>query len=104
MAASEDINESPPAPIAEEVPKWKLARHGINLLINNKQEEAEALFKQYPDSLQMYAGYAFAVFIVSINHVTKEPRTCFYLANFKLLKLAKVYLFIAKNKAIQTFV
>lgn len=64
--ATSDVPELPSTPLPEEVPKWKLAKHGINLLINNKQEEAETLFKQYPDSLQMYAGYAFAVFIVSI--------------------------------------
>lgn len=63
--ATSDTQEIPSTPIPEDIPHWKLAKHGINLLINNKQDEAEALFKQYPDSLQMYAGYAFAVFMVS---------------------------------------
>lgn len=52
--------------LTEQMPMWKLARHGINLLINNKSEEAETLFKRYPDNLQMFAGYAFVVFIVSV--------------------------------------
>lgn len=47
------------------VPEWKLARHGIEMLINNKTNEAHALFKQYPDSLQMYAGYSCMLFMVS---------------------------------------
>lgn len=43
----------------------KLARDGITLLLNNKQHDAEALFKSYPDSIQMHAGFAFAVVMVS---------------------------------------
>lgn len=43
----------------------KLAREGISLLLNNKQNEAEILFKTYPQSIQMNAGFAFAVVTVS---------------------------------------
>lgn len=44
----------------------KLAREGITLLLNNKQKEAEILFKTYPEIIQMDAGFAFAVFVVSV--------------------------------------
>lgn len=46
------------------VPEWKLARNVIELLINNKINEAEALFKQHPDSLQIFAGYCCTLFMV----------------------------------------
>ncbi|KAK9736506.1 Iml2/Tetratricopeptide repeat protein 39 [Popillia japonica] len=39
----------------------KLAREGISLMLNNKQNEAERLFKTYPENIQMNAGFAFAV-------------------------------------------
>lgn len=48
-----------------DTPKWKLARRGIQLLLNNKSNEAATLFKQHPDSIQMCAGHAFTVFMVS---------------------------------------
>lgn len=47
------------------VPEWILAKQGINLIINNNSIEAKELFLQYPDSLVMFAGYSFAVFMVS---------------------------------------
>lgn len=46
------------------VPEWKLARDGIELLINNKINEAETHFKQYPDSLQILAAYCCTQFMV----------------------------------------
>lgn len=48
---------------------WILAKEGLKLLINNKTKEAEDLFMKYPESLVMYSGYSFAVFMVSITSV-----------------------------------
>ncbi|XP_022916644.1 tetratricopeptide repeat protein 39C-like isoform X2 [Onthophagus taurus] len=42
---------------------WKLAREGISLLLNNKQKEAEALFKLHQGDLNMATGYVYAVFV-----------------------------------------
>ncbi|KAF5284352.1 hypothetical protein FQR65_LT13569 [Abscondita terminalis] len=50
----------------EEVPNWKLARQGIQLLINNKAGAAKALFKTNPECIQLYAGYSFTVFMDAI--------------------------------------
>ncbi|KAK4874861.1 hypothetical protein RN001_014221 [Aquatica leii] len=61
MAASFSTNSSD-----EDVPKWKLARQGIQLLINNKTNAAEALFKTKPECIQLYAGYSFTVFMDAI--------------------------------------
>lgn len=47
-----------------QVPEWILASNGIKLLINNRNAEAEELFLQYPDSLVMFAGYSFTIFMV----------------------------------------
>lgn len=44
--------------------EWILARKGISLLINNNYEESQALFLEYPNSLVMYAGYSFTIFMV----------------------------------------
>lgn len=44
---------------------WALAKHGISLLINNRTTEAQNLFQQYPDSIQMAAGYSFVTFMVN---------------------------------------
>lgn len=49
------------------VPEWKLARNGIELLINNKTNEAEELFKQHLDSLQIYAAYSCTLFMVNLK-------------------------------------
>jgi hypothetical protein len=53
---------------------WNLAREGIQLLLNNKITEAEQLFGERKDNVQMAAGYCFVTFMVSrvpfyINHV-----------------------------------
>ncbi|XP_023310382.1 tetratricopeptide repeat protein 39C-like [Anoplophora glabripennis] len=45
------------------VPEWILAKQGINLIINNNSTDAKNLFLQYPDSLVMFAGYSFAMFM-----------------------------------------
>lgn len=45
--------------------RWKLARDGIDLMINNKNKEAERLFLDNLDNLQMYSGYSVVVFMVS---------------------------------------
>lgn len=42
---------------------YALARYGISLIINNKAVEAQDLFKTHSDSIQMSAGYSFALFI-----------------------------------------
>ncbi|KAL3272441.1 hypothetical protein HHI36_013921 [Cryptolaemus montrouzieri] len=43
--------------------EWVLAKQGLKLLINNKAKEAEALFLQYPESLIMFSGYSYVVFM-----------------------------------------
>lgn len=49
----------------ENVPEWVQAREGINLIVNDKVLEAKNLFSQHPDSVVMFAGYAFALMMVS---------------------------------------
>jgi hypothetical protein len=44
---------------------WHLAREGIQLLLNNKISEAEQLFGERKDNVQMAAGYCFVTFMVS---------------------------------------
>lgn len=43
---------------------WKVARTGISLLLNNKTEEAEALFTEHPHSFHVKAGRCFVLFMV----------------------------------------
>jgi hypothetical protein len=43
---------------------WFIARKGISLLLNNKTEEAEALFSQHPCSFHIKAGRSFLLFMV----------------------------------------
>uniref|UniRef100_A0A1Y1LC40 Tetratricopeptide repeat protein 39C n=1 Tax=Photinus pyralis TaxID=7054 RepID=A0A1Y1LC40_PHOPY len=64
------FNRSP-----NDIPKWKLAREGIQLLINNKASDAEALFKEYPDSIHLYAGYSFAIFMDAITTLEDDKLT-----------------------------
>lgn len=45
---------------------WILARRGIQLVLNNKYKEAEALFKNKRDSIQLAAGHSYVVFMVSL--------------------------------------
>ncbi|KAL0103603.1 hypothetical protein PUN28_017704 [Cardiocondyla obscurior] len=50
--------------IAEDAMKdWKIARTGISLLLNNKTEEAEALFTEHPHSFHVKAGRCFVLFM-----------------------------------------
>ncbi|XP_019761941.1 tetratricopeptide repeat protein 39C isoform X3 [Dendroctonus ponderosae] len=56
----------------EESPEWILARQGINLLINNGYAESEALFCKFPNSLVMYAGYSFTVFMDALMSFEEE--------------------------------
>jgi hypothetical protein len=44
---------------------WQLAREGIQLLLNNNISEAEKLFRERKDNVQMAAGYCFVTFMVS---------------------------------------
>ncbi|KAJ8986120.1 hypothetical protein NQ317_005590 [Molorchus minor] len=55
-----------------EVPEWILASRGIKLILNNNSEEAVQLFLQYPDSLVMFAGYSFAVFMDALMSYEEE--------------------------------
>ncbi|XP_048266528.1 tetratricopeptide repeat protein 39C-like [Bombus affinis] len=43
--------------------EWNTARMGISLLLNNKTEEAEALFTGHPHSFHMKAGRCFVLFM-----------------------------------------
>ncbi|XP_067213020.1 tetratricopeptide repeat protein 39C-like [Linepithema humile] len=42
---------------------WSVARTGISLLLNNKTEEAEALFTEHPHSFHVKAGRCFVLFM-----------------------------------------
>ncbi|XP_011347579.1 tetratricopeptide repeat protein 39C isoform X4 [Ooceraea biroi] len=42
---------------------WNIARTGISLLLNNKTEEAEALFTGHPHSFHIKAGRCFVLFM-----------------------------------------
>ncbi|XP_032672032.1 tetratricopeptide repeat protein 39C-like [Odontomachus brunneus] len=42
---------------------WNIARTGISLLLNNKTEEAEALFTGHPHSFHVKAGSCFVLFM-----------------------------------------
>jgi len=44
--------------------EWNIARTGISLLLNNKTEEAEALFTGHPHSFHVKAGRCFVLFMV----------------------------------------
>lgn len=50
----------------ENVPEWKLARRGMDLLINNRVREAEVFFKEHPESLRIFAAQTCGLFIVSL--------------------------------------
>ncbi|XP_073997165.1 tetratricopeptide repeat protein 39C-like [Rhodnius prolixus] len=45
---------------------WILARRGIQLVLNNKYKEAEALFKNKRDSIQLAAGHSYVVFMNAV--------------------------------------
>lgn len=44
--------------------EWVLARRGIQLVLNNQYNEAEKLFADRKDSIQLAAGHCFVVFMV----------------------------------------
>nr|XP_012145323.1 PREDICTED: tetratricopeptide repeat protein 39C-like isoform X2 [Megachile rotundata] len=46
-----------------EAKEWSIARTGISLLLNNKVEEAEALFDGHPHSFHVKAGRCFVLFM-----------------------------------------
>ncbi|XP_043790093.1 tetratricopeptide repeat protein 39C-like [Apis laboriosa] len=48
---------------SQEMKEWNIARMGISLLLNNKTEEAEALFIKHPHSFHIKAGRCFVLFI-----------------------------------------
>ncbi|XP_078044032.1 tetratricopeptide repeat protein 39C [Augochlora pura] len=48
---------------SEEVQEWRIAREGISLFLNNKTEEAKALFSKYPNSFHVRAGRCFVSFM-----------------------------------------
>lgn len=79
MAQSSEANTSKPRHESEKnsdkLPEWIMARNGIKFVINDKGMEAEKLFLQYPNSLVMYAGYAFTLMMVgnfTLNKYFKE--------------------------------
>lgn len=43
---------------------WCLAKKGIQLLLNNKIDEAETLFRSRKENVQMAAGHCFITFMV----------------------------------------
>ncbi|XP_015189345.1 PREDICTED: tetratricopeptide repeat protein 39C-like isoform X2 [Polistes dominula] len=45
------------------ISEWSVARTGISLLLNNKTEEAEALFTGHPHSFHVKAGRCFVLFM-----------------------------------------
>ncbi|XP_076242500.1 tetratricopeptide repeat protein 39C [Calliopsis andreniformis] len=47
----------------EDMKEWSIARLGISLLLNNKTEEAEALFTKHPHSFHIKAGRCFVLFM-----------------------------------------
>ncbi|KAG7209648.1 hypothetical protein KM043_011294 [Ampulex compressa] len=47
----------------QEAKDWSIARLGISLLLNNKTEEAEALFIGHPHSFHIKAGRCFVLFM-----------------------------------------
>lgn len=49
--------------MSEENDDQGLAREGIKLLLNNQIEEAEELFGEKKDNIQMAAGYCFLTFM-----------------------------------------
>ncbi|XP_045476540.1 tetratricopeptide repeat protein 39C-like [Harmonia axyridis] len=55
--------------------EWLLAKDGLKLLINNKGKEAEDLFLKYPESLVMFSGYSFAVFMDALMSFEEEKLT-----------------------------
>lgn len=44
---------------------WELARRGICLILNNRNEEAEALFENKGESVQLAIGHAYVAFMVN---------------------------------------
>lgn len=51
---------------------WNLAREGIQLLLNNKVTEAEQLFRERKDNVQMAAGYCFVTFMNALMTFEEE--------------------------------
>lgn len=60
--------------------EWVLARRGIQLVLNNQYNEAQQLFTNRQNSIQLAAGHCFVVFMVS--HVNK---LCIKLSSFRAL-------------------
>jgi hypothetical protein len=50
---------------SSEEPEWVLARRGIQMVLNNQYKDAEKLFANRKDSIQLAAGHCFVVFMVS---------------------------------------
>ncbi|XP_029042217.1 tetratricopeptide repeat protein 39C-like isoform X2 [Osmia bicornis bicornis] len=57
----------------EDMKEWNIARTGISLLLNNKVEEAEALFTGHPHSFHVKAGRCFVLFMKDyINKLERQ--------------------------------
>ena len=51
----------------DSIDEWILARRGIQLVLNNKYTEAQSLFVNRSDSVQLAASHCFVVFMVIIS-------------------------------------
>ncbi|BET01636.1 IHypothetical protein2 [Nesidiocoris tenuis] len=51
---------------------WKVARRGIQLVLNNKYEEAQELFADRGDSIPLSAGYSYTVFMNAVMSMSED--------------------------------
>lgn len=51
----------------DSIEDWILARRGIQLVLNNKYAEAQSLFVNRTDSIQLSASHCFVVFMVRLK-------------------------------------
>ncbi|XP_046659988.1 tetratricopeptide repeat protein 39C-like [Homalodisca vitripennis] len=55
--------------------EWVLARRGITLVLNNQYDEAQKLFTDRKDSIQLAAGHCFIVFMNALMSFEEEMLT-----------------------------
>jgi len=80
--------------MAEDAMKdWKIARTGISLLLNNKTEEAEALFTEHPHSFHVKAGRCFVLFMVRNRVMSHIDSTAFCGSTFNSQGRERMLLF-----------
>ncbi|XP_065341993.1 tetratricopeptide repeat protein 39C-like isoform X1 [Cloeon dipterum] len=56
----------------DEEDDWHLAKQGIQLLLNNKIDEAETLFRDRKENVQMAAGYCYITFMNAVMTFEEE--------------------------------